>query len=203
MKIIGVTGGCGAGKSTVSKRLEEILPNSLLIKADVFMLEESDKLENDILKSIGREKDENVYSFNYYHESLENIKTWVSVIEKDVIEQIENIIKTEKDKKDYIIIDWVFLPLCKIFKECDYTVCIKAESGKRLERLINRLKDRTIYKEFNGSYWSYKPEILEKRVKYTALNDFGYKSNYEISNEGNLDVLYGKVDKIVSEMKLN
>lgn len=201
MKIIGVTGGCGAGKSTVSKRLEEILPNALLIKGDVFMLAESDKLEDDILKSIGRKKDENVYSFNYYHESLENIKKWVNVIEKNVIEQIENIIENEKEKKDYIIVDWVFLPLCKVFEKCDYTVCIKADSDKRLERLINRLKDRTIYKEFKGSYWSYKPEILEKRVIYTALNDFGYKSKYEISNEGNLDTLYEKIDEIVKEMK--
>lgn len=202
MKIIGVSGGSGAGKSTVSKRLSEILPNALLINLDNFMHEESNKYEQEILKKIHKEKDENVYSYNYYHESLENIKDWVSIIKDGVIKKVEDTIKNEGSEKEYVIVDWVFLPLCQFFSKCDYTICIKADYDRRLTRLIKRLKDRTIYKEFNGSYWSYKPEIIESRVKYTALNDFGYKSKCEIYNDGDLNDLYNKVDEFLKNENL-
>ena len=36
MKIIGVCGGSGAGKSTVSNRLVDVLPNTLFIDVDKF-----------------------------------------------------------------------------------------------------------------------------------------------------------------------
>lgn len=203
MKIIGVSGGSGAGKSTVSKRLAEKLPNSLLINLDNFMHEESIRLEDEILKKLNKPKDEKIYSYNYYHETLETIKIWVNMIKDGVIKKVESVIKNEGVKKDYIIIDWVFLPLCNFFTKCDFTVCITADYEMRLKRLINRLKDRTIYKEFNGSYWSYKPEIIETRVKYTALNNFGYKSKYEICNDGELDNLYKKVDEFLNNVVLS
>ena len=35
--IIGIFGGSGCGKSTISRALADILPNSLLINGDIFM----------------------------------------------------------------------------------------------------------------------------------------------------------------------
>lgn len=48
--IIGVFGGSGCGKSTISRILADRLPNSLLINGDIFMHAISKQLEEEILK---------------------------------------------------------------------------------------------------------------------------------------------------------
>lgn len=75
--IIAVSGGSGVGKSTLSRKLAEVLPNSLLINGDIFMHGRSKEFEEEILKNIGRKKDSNIFSYNYYLESFENTKIWV------------------------------------------------------------------------------------------------------------------------------
>lgn len=154
--LIGVSGGSGVGKSTLSRRLAEILPNSILINGDIFMHTRSKELEEKILERIGKKKDEKVFSYNYYLESFENTKIWAKTIEKEVIKDIENAIKKRGDGKDYIIVDWVFLPLCKCFELCDETICVIANYDLRLERLTKRLQDKSIYNEGDRSFWSYK-----------------------------------------------
>jgi dephospho-CoA kinase len=155
--LIGVSGGSGVGKSTLSRRLAEILPNSILINGDIFMHARSKLLEKQILEKIGTEKNNEVFSYNYYLSSFENTKIWVETIEEDVIKDIENEIKKHGNGKDYIIVDWVFLPLCKLFKYCDETICVVSNYELRLERLTKRLQDKSIYNEGDRSYWSYKP----------------------------------------------
>ena len=154
--LIGVSGGSGVGKSTLSRRWEEILPNSVLNKGDIFMNDRRKEVEEKILEKIGKKKDEKIFSYNYYLETFENTKIWAKTIEKEVIKDIENEIKKHGDGKDYIIVDWVFLPLCKWFENCDETICVVANHNLRLERLTKRLQDRAIYNEGDRSFWSYK-----------------------------------------------
>ncbi len=68
----------------------------------------------------------------------------------------ENDIKKRGEGKDYIIVDWVFLPLCDWSKHCDETICVVANHDLRLERLTKRLQDKSIYNEGDRSFWSYK-----------------------------------------------
>lgn len=154
--LIGVSGGSGVGKSTLSRRLAEILPNSILVNGDIYMHARSKELENEIFARIGKKKDQNMFSYNYYLDSFENTKIWVDTIEKKVIEDIENDIKKRGESKDYIIVDWVFLPLCDWSKHCDETICVVANHDLRLERLTKRLQDKAIYNEGDRSFWSYK-----------------------------------------------
>ena len=197
--IIGVSGGSGTGKSTLTRRLQEILPDAYLINGDIFMHEESIKLENEIMSKIGEPKDPNVFSYNYYLDSFDNVKKWVETIEDNVIAYIKRIIENEK-KHNYIIVDWVFLPLCKFFKECDLSICVTCDYDIRLNRLTKRLSDKSIYNEGDRSFWSYKKGILEKRIEYTTLNKYGYFSDYYIDNSKGIPELYDNIEKLVEKM---
>ena len=163
--IIGISGGSGVGKSTLSRRIAEILPNSILINGDIFMHARSNELENKILANIGVQKEEGVFSYNYYLSSFENTKTWAKTIEDAVISDILEDIKKRGEGKDYIIIDWVFLPLCEWFKKCDETICVVSNYDIRYKRLSKRLQDKSIYNEGDRSFWSYKPRNNRKKIK--------------------------------------
>lgn len=201
--IIGISGGSGVGKTTLSRRIAEILPNSLLINGDIFMHARSKQLEEKILSNIGVKKESNIFSYNYYLESFENTKTWVETIENEVISDIKNVIIEKGKNKEYIIVDWVFLPLCKWFRKCDTSICVTSNYNLRLKRLSKRLQDKSIYNEGDRSFWSYKPGIIEKRLYYTTLNERGYKSNYYVSNDGNIEALYNNIDILIDKIVKN
>lgn len=198
--IIAVSGGSGVGKSTLSRKLAEVLPNSLLINGDIFMHGRSKEFEEEILKNIWRKKDSNIFSYNYYLESFENTKIWVKTIEKFVISDIEETIKQESKDKEYVIVDWVFLPLCEWFENCDTSICVTSNYDTRLVRLTKRLQDKSIYNEGDRSFWSYKPGIIEKRLDYTTLNERGYVSKYYISNDGDIKTLDENIEKLKTKI---
>ena len=201
MKIIGIYGASGAGKSTVSKLLLKYLPNSLLINGDYYMMEQLQIQDEKIFKKLKIKKEKGVFSSNYIFQSFENQNKTIKVIEKAVITSIKEQIEHEGNNKDYIIIDWLFLPLCKYFERCNITICVTANYEKRLERLTNRLKNETIHKIGTKLYERYKEGIIENRVKFTALNEYGYKSNIEIENNDNEIALENKVKNILKELQ--
>ena len=166
-------------------------------------IERSRQLEDKILNEINQKKNENIFSYNYYLSSFENVKTWVKVIEDKVITDIQKEIHIKGKNKDYIIIDWVFLPMCMWAKECDKTICVTSNNKLKYNRLINRLKDKSIYNEGDRSFWSYKDGIIEKRLEYTSLNEWGYKFDYEICNDGEMDELYKNVQLLIKKIVKN
>jgi len=196
MKIIGVYGGSGAGKSTVSKKIAQLLPKSLVISADLYMMDFAQKLEPEIFERLKVKKEQGVFSSNYFFESFENQKIFVDVIKVPVIELIKERIVSDGNDKDYIIIDWVFLPMCSLFSECDLTICVTADYNIRLERLEKRLKDETVFNKGWNLFERYKPGILEKRIKYTTLNEYGYNATYEIVNNGEIEKLEEDINKL-------
>lgn len=201
--IIGIYGGSGCGKSTISRNLAERLPNSLLINGDIFMHARSRELEKKILENINTVKEENVFSYNYYLDTFENVKMWVKTIEDKVIGDIQQEIHKKGQDKDYIIVDWVFLPLCNWSKECDEMICVTSNYNLKYKRLTNRLKDKSIYNEGDRSFWSYKDGIIEKRLEYTALNEWGFNSTINICNDGGIDELYKNIELLIRKIMNN
>lgn len=199
MKIIGFFGGSGTGKTTVSKRLNEILKDSLLINIDIFMHDECNKQEKEILKTLNIKKDKDIFSYNYYLQLLEINKAVIEIISKNICNRVKEMIKTERSTKQYIILDWYALPLCNLADICDFTICVKSEYNTKLDRLTNRLKDKNIYNEGDRSLYSYQDGVIEKRVIITALDEWGYNAQYYIENNGTLELLYNKIDHLIKE----
>ncbi len=195
-------GGLGAGKSTLSRKLSEIIPNSLLIVGDDFTREITRKSEKQILEKLGIEEDPSEFSRNHYFASLENLKTYVSIIEKDVIHNIELEIEKYENQKDYIIIDWAFLPLCDFFKKCDCTIRITTDNDLRIERLTERLvnKEKSIYNKNDGALSLYKPDIYLNRIKYTELINEGIDFDYYINNNSDIETFYTDINQLANNI---
>lgn len=200
MVVIGVSGGSGAGKSTVSDKLAELLPNAVHINVDKYMHEESLRLEPVILESLGIEKEEGVYTYNYYFQSFDYTKVWVSHIQKGVSDKIENFVKEQEAiGMECVVVDWCFLPMCEFSKKCDYTLNVKTDYNTRIYRLEKKLKEMEEKNTgvdklgIDRSYNAYKDFGLDNRLKYTTVKDFGYGAKFEIQNDEGLEVLEQKL----------
>lgn len=201
--IIGISGGRGAGKSTLSRRLAEILPNSLLIIVDDYMHESSKNLEVQIFNNLGIKKEPKIFSYNYYFKDFESVKVWISTIEDEVIERIETEIENNVNK-EYIIIDWCFLPLCKFFNKCDYKICLTADFNTRKERVTRRLlyKDVSLYNRNDVPLASYSPDMYVNSIKYTDLSGFGYKFDYNLQNNSSMKDFNIKINQLAEDFSI-
>jgi len=201
--IIGISGGRGAGKSTLSRRLAEILPNSLLIIVDDYMHESSKNLEVQIFNNLGIKKEPKIFSYNYYFKDFESVKVWIATIEDEVIDRIETEIENNVDK-EYIIIDWCFLPLCKFFNKCDYKICLTADFNTRKERVTKRLlyKDVSLYNRNDVPITSYNPDMYVNSIKYTDLSGFGYKFDYNLQNNSSMRDFNIKINQLAEDFSI-
>lgn len=202
MKIIGIFGGSGTGKSTASKMIHAKIKNSVIINVDKYMHKEFDRQKELILDTLNIQgTDRNKYICNHTVQSLEINKIAIGIMEETVYSEVLKEINLVKDNYDYLLIDWYAIPLTRIYDICDYTICVYADYDKRLDRLTNRLKDSNVYGYGDRSYWSYEQDSIEKRVKITALNDYGYKADFLIENNLNITDMERKVDKIVTRIQ--
>ena len=164
------------------------------------MNEYSKKLEEDIFKKLDIKKDSNIFSYNYYFENYENMKTWIKVIEKDVINQVENEIKRNIDKK-FIIVDWCFLPLCDFFNKCDFNICVKTNFDIREKRLTERILNKD--DKTDCSIDLYTPENFKRTIELTDYSEKGFDFDYYINNDSTLEILNKKVKDIVDNICAN
>lgn len=202
MNIIGIFGGSGTGKSTTSKMINEKIKKSIIINVDPYMHEQFDNKKEKILDALNIQGiDRNKYICNHTVQSIEINKIAIGIMEEEVCLNVMKEIDLYKNSYDYIIIDWYAIPLTKLYNICNYTVCVYADYDKRLSRLTSRLKDVNTYGYGDRSYWSYEPDAVEKRVKITALNDYGYKANYMIENNSNIDYLEKQVIDVVKSIQ--
>lgn len=185
MKLIGITGKTGSGKSTIGKALANKL-NCKYIDIDKIGHEAtsdaviSKKLYNkfgqDILdenKNIDRKKLGNiVFSDKNKMEILTNL-TLVYMQNK-----LDSIIS---ESENYYILDWALLPLVKYFDMCDIKILITSNDAKRKERILKR---DNISKEY-----------LEKREQNT-LDYSNFKFDYIFNNDYSKD----KLDSIVNNI---
>ncbi|MBR0426850.1 MAG: dephospho-CoA kinase [Clostridia bacterium] len=202
MKIIGVFGGSGTGKSTASKMISSKIKNSIIINVDKYMHEELENQKDLILDTLEIEgTDRNKYICNHTVQSLEVSIITIGIIEEKVYSKVLKDIESFRNKYKYIILDWYAIPLTRLYNICDYTVCVYADYDKRLKRLTERLKDSNIYGYGDRSYWSYEQDAIEKRVTITALNDYGYIADFLIENNSNIADMEEKVNNIVKNIE--
>ena len=178
--------------------LNDKIKNSIIINVDKYMHEEFDNQKEVILDALNiKGIKRNKYICNHTVQSVKVNKIAIGIMEEKVYSEVLKEINSIKNKYDYIII----IPLSKLYNICDYTVCVYADYNKRLDRLINRLKDSNVYGYGDRSYWSYEQDAIEKRVNITALNDYGYNADFLIENNLNLLDLETKVDNILNNLE--
>lgn len=189
MKLIGITGKTGSGKSTIGKLLADKL-NCKYIDIDKIgheatsdfnitkkLIEEFGYIILDDNKNIDRKKLGNiVFSDKDKMEILTNL-TWDYMQNK-----LDNILSQDEE---YYILDWALLPTVRYWDMCDIKILITSDDIKRKEKILKRDK---ISKEY-----------LEKREKNT-LDYSNFQYTYYFNNDYSEKTLDSIVDTIYDKL---
>jgi dephospho-CoA kinase len=193
MIILGITGGSGCGKTTVSKILSEngvdvvdcdLVTRKIVEPNEPALREIEDTFGNEYLnsdKTLNRKKLAGLV-FN----SPENLLKLNKIMHKYVEEYINLYI--QNSTCDIVGIDAAALIESGINKKCDYLLCVLANKDLRLQRIINR---------DNLS----QDEALS-RINAQKNDEFYIeKSDYIVYNNGNIDEINEQIIKILNEIR--
>ena len=199
MKLIAICGGTNSGKTTISKKIIELLPNTFLEEPDKLMFKYTDLRQKEIFENLGIEKDPNIIDRDYFFANYENVKIWQKTIEPFVIKDIEEQISEIKNQYEYMLIDWAYLPLSDFFDRCDVKILIKSDDSNREARINSRFNGES-NEQYGTNQW--KNETLLNRIKFNqkVSDDIREKFDYIIYNNSTLENLYENANKIINEI---
>ena len=195
MKIIGITGSSGSGKSTIAKIVASELNSDLIVADNVVkkLQKPGEEYFKSIVKLLGEE---------YVNkEGYLNRRKLASLIFKDeekrtkineltnkyVVEEIKE--QIESSNKEYVVIDVPLLIESKLNKICDLTIGVISDYETQIERIC--LRDNLT-----------KEEAIE-RLKVQPKNDF-YEKNVDFiieNNGGKDDKFLGRIRTILQKLQ--
>ena len=191
--VIGITGGTGCGKSTVSKILSEKLSVPIIDAdkiahsawtVDEILTELREFLGDDIFIN-GKDVDRRKVSAIVFNDSAK-LQKLNSIIHPYVMNEIEKQVQSFSGICSYVILD-VPLPNKQFFEISDYVVTVWASLGTRIERL----KKRTGLTE---------EAILARINKQMSEEEYTEFANIVIYNDGMLEDLQDSVDELIKKI---
>ena len=195
MKIIGITGSSGSGKSTVTHILEKEL-KAKVINADEIvkqMQTEGSKYFEKIVELFGREiiqendslnrrkLAEIIFQDKSQKEKLDNLTY------KYVVEEIKK--QVNMAEEDYVIIDAPLLIESKLNEICNSVIAVISKKEEQIKRICERD--------------NIEENKAKLRIESQMDNEF-YKKNSDYvveNNGGNYDELVGRIRKLVQELQ--
>ena len=199
--IIGLTGGIGTGKSTVSRKLRE--RGYPVIDLDVISREviEYPEVINELVRNFGieiLESQNNIsgkksISRNKLRQTVfkeeKKVAVLNSIMHPPIIEEMRRQIK--ELRKDYktVFVEVQLLFEAKLEKEFDLTVLVYADKKTQLERVLKRdgRKEEEVQQIINAQM-----DMTEKRRL----------SNYIIENNGDSEMLDLEIEKFIKKLKI-
>ena len=199
--IIGLTGGIGTGKSTVSRKLRE--RGYPVIDLDVISREviEYPEVINELVRNFGieiLESQNNIsgkksISRNKLRQTVfkkeKKVSVLNSIMHPPIIEEMRR--QVENFKKNYktVFVEVQLLFEAKLEKEFDLTVLVYADKKTQLERVLKRdgRKEEEVQQIINAQM-----DMTEKRRL----------SNYIIENNGDSEMLDLEIEKFIKKLKI-
>ena len=146
--LLGITGGIGSGKSTVSK-IFEVLGVKIYQSDDMakYLMENDNKLISSIINSFGEESyidgkiNKEYISKNVFYDK-EKLKTINNLVHPVVINDFKKWCLINKNEK-ILIKEAALLFASKSYKELDFIIYVYAEKKLRISRILKRDSYRT------------------------------------------------------------
>ncbi|MBA5628470.1 dephospho-CoA kinase [Moheibacter lacus] len=191
MKIVGLTGGIGSGKSTIAKWFLELgIP---VYNADLEakkLMNENEKIIAELTELFGEE----VYQNGIYNRKLVSSKVFQ---DKELLHQLNQIVHPEVFKhfqnwvenqaSDFVVKEAAILFESGSYKDCDLVVSVVADEEIRIKRVLKR------------------DEISEEQIRQRINNQWTdtqriEKSDFVIENNSNLEDLKIKFDQLYKKL---
>ncbi|MBK5208716.1 MAG: dephospho-CoA kinase [Flavobacteriaceae bacterium] len=177
MKIIGLTGGIGSGKSTVLALFEAL--GAVIYVADIEakkLMNADEKLKNQIVKLFGeRAYDDGELNRTYIaalvFNNEEKLNALNALVHPKVREDFQNFIK--KINTDFVIYEAAILFESHSDKLCDYIITVFSSFENKIDRIMKR----------DGVS---RAQVLE-RMKNQSTDDFKIKKSDFVIRNNNLE----------------
>lgn len=192
MKIIGITGGIGSGKTTVSDYLRR--EHYRVIDADRIsheIMEPGSDLVNQLGAAFGQDliNEEGVLNRRELANRAFSSKEGKHILEEITHREIMNRIRDAIAKADLEALEIVFIDVVLLFevgldKICTETWLVDASEDIRLARVIGR----------DG----YIPDEIRKRMRsQMPSEEKRARATYILDNEGTVEELYNQIDELL------
>lgn len=191
MKIIGLTGGIGSGKSTIANFFKEkgipVYDSDSEAKS---LLNEDEQLKNQIIQVFGEE----AYVNNEYNRSFIASKVFHDI---DLLSQLNEIIHpairnhfqnwVKSQKTEFVIKEAAILFESGAYRDCDWVICVVANEDLRIQRVMDRSQ--------------LSAEEIRKRIQnqWTDAQRIE-QSDFVITNDSSLETLKLNFQKLYEEL---
>ena len=192
-KIIGITGGIGSGKSTVSKYIEELgfpVYNSDYWAKELVNFDEN--LKSKIINLLGENSyDKNgaydrAYVASIVFENEDLLHELNKIIHPAVKEHFENWVKDQHS--EFVFKETALLFELKLNEQCYQSILVTADDNIRIKRVMDR--DKKTYREIEA--------IMQKQM---SEKDKIRKADFIIENNSDLETLKSYTKQVISELQ--
>ena len=197
--IIGLTGGIGTGKSTVSRKLRErgypVIDLDVISREVIEYPEVIDELVRnfgiEILESQNNISGKKSISRNKLRQTVfkeeKKVSVLNSIMHPPIVEEMRRQVENLKKNYKTVFVEVQLLFEAKLEKEFDLTVLVYADKKTQLERVLKRdgRKEEEVQQIINAQM-----DMTEKRRL----------SNYIIENNGNSEILDLEIEKFIKKL---
>ena len=197
--VIGLTGGIGTGKSTVSRKLRErgypVIDLDVISREIITYPEVIDELVRNFGSEILEDQNEVSGKKNISRNKLrqtvfkdeKKVAVLNSIMHPPIIEEMRRQIKELRQKHKTVCVEVQLLFEVKLEKEFDMTVLVYANRKTQIERVLKR----------DGRSEGEVQEIINAKMN---MDEKRKLSNYIIENNGNSEMLDLEIEKFIKKL---
>ena len=197
--IVGLTGGIGTGKSTVSRKLRErgypVIDLDVISREVIEYPEVIDELVrnfgNEILENQNNTSGKKSISRNKLRQTLfkeeKKVSVLNSIMHPPIVEEMRRQIEELRKSYKTVFVEVQLLFEAKLEKEFDIIVLVYADKKTQLERVLKR----------DGRSEGEVQQIINAQMDMTEKRRM---SNYIIENNGNSEMLDLEIEKFIKKL---